>query len=482
MPSPGRNDPCPCGSGRKFKHCCLRAQDAEDAARTRLRTAEGILVPALFGYADDEWGDDFFADAWEEFFVWHAVPEEVDDSREFGTTFDPFFVFSFVPDPAEGDLRDGWPREPVALHFLRHEVESCSDFDREFIEQACESDPSFFVVESATPGRAIDLKDILTGRRFRVLEQSASRSLRPGDLTFTRVVTAGGASIMIGASPWIIPPSWHVPVIEFRERVRPRGLMTREDLFEYDIEIRRLYHQIVDALLHPRLPKLQNTDGDLIEMTTMTYELRIGTGEAFERLRPLATIGDEAHISDETYDGEGALTKAELSWIKQGNRKHKDWDNTILGRLELDGSRLVVEVNSARRRDRIAKEIAKRLGVRATLVETSVTDVEKELTRRAEGRGDAGGRAEVSEPAVPEIERTPELEAFEAELSRRHWDAWVDTKVPALGNKTPHQAAKTARGRERLEALLTDFARSAERGTSAIHLDVGELRRKLGLE
>jgi SEC-C motif-containing protein len=22
---PGRNDPCPCGSGRKFKHCCERA-------------------------------------------------------------------------------------------------------------------------------------------------------------------------------------------------------------------------------------------------------------------------------------------------------------------------------------------------------------------------------------------------------------------------------------------------------------------------
>ncbi len=20
---PGRNDPCPCGSGRKYKHCCL---------------------------------------------------------------------------------------------------------------------------------------------------------------------------------------------------------------------------------------------------------------------------------------------------------------------------------------------------------------------------------------------------------------------------------------------------------------------------
>ncbi|NUQ01453.1 MAG: SEC-C domain-containing protein, partial [Armatimonadetes bacterium] len=22
--APGRNDPCPCGSGRKYKHCCGR--------------------------------------------------------------------------------------------------------------------------------------------------------------------------------------------------------------------------------------------------------------------------------------------------------------------------------------------------------------------------------------------------------------------------------------------------------------------------
>ena len=23
QPKPGRNDPCPCGSGKKYKHCCL---------------------------------------------------------------------------------------------------------------------------------------------------------------------------------------------------------------------------------------------------------------------------------------------------------------------------------------------------------------------------------------------------------------------------------------------------------------------------
>jgi SEC-C motif len=474
MTHPGRNDPCPCGSGRKYKHCCLRATDADDAARIRLREAEGVLVPALFAYALDEFGNDYFADAWDEFFVWHDVPEDIDHSREFGTTFDPFFVFSFVPDEAKDDLPDGWPTEPLALHFLRHEVESCPDFHREFIEQACRSHPSFFVIEGTTPGRSIDLKDILTGRRFHVLEQSASRSFRAGDLTFTRVISVGGACILIGASPWIIPPSWHVQIIEFRDRLHPRRLMTRQDLFEYDIEIRDLYHQIVDALEHPKLPQLRNTDGDPIEMTTMTYELAVSTGEAVDRLRPLATIGDEVHIDGETVDSAGAITAATLSWIKAGNRKHKNWDNTILGNLRLDGSRLVVEVNSARRRTRIAKEIFRRFGSAAALIDTQVTDIGKELQARK-----AGDESAQSSPSGSA--RTPELEALEADLLRQHWDAWVETKVPALGNRTPRQAAKTARGRERLEALLSDFERSSERSQSAFAPDISELRTKLGL-
>jgi hypothetical protein len=479
MAAPGRNDPCPCGSGRKFKHCCLRPLDDEAAARMRLRTAEGVLVPALFAYAADEFGDEFFREAWEEFFVWDAVPDSGADSPEFGTTFDPFFVFSFVPDSAEDDLPAGWPAEPLATHFLHHEVESCPDFHREFIAQACQSPPSFFVVESTIPGRALGLRDILTGRQFQVLEQSASRTLLAGDLTYTRVVTAGGASIMIGASPWVIPPAWHLPVLDFRRRLRPRRLLTVDEVRDYDVEIREFYHHVVDAIQHPRLPSLRNTDGDPIELTTLTYHLAVTTAEAVERVRPIATLRDEAHIDGEVHDDAGALTAAELTWIKAGNRQHKDWDNTTLGTLRLNGAQLVVEINSARRRDRITKEITKRLGKSATLVETTVTDVMKQLeARRAHG-------TEFSETAPTgsfSLERTPEIEAFEAEMARKHWEAWIDTKVPALGNRTPRQAARTAQGRERLTAILVDFARTAERRPSALRPDVGALRRVLGLD
>lgn len=166
-----------------------------------------------------------------------------------------------------------------------------------------------------------------------------------------------------------------------------------------------------------------------------------------------------------------------LTWLKAGNRKHKDWDNTTLGTLRLDGSRLVIEVNSARRRERIAKEISKRFGSTATLVETTTADIVKELQERRARRGDTAEPMTFSN----EPERTPEIQALEAELMQRHWDAWIDTKVPALGNRTPRQAAKTAKGRERLEALLSDFARSAEQRSSVFQPDLSDLRRRLGL-
>jgi hypothetical protein len=468
MPSPGRNDPCSCGSGRKFKHCCLQALDAEDAARMRLRTAEGVLLPGLLAYAKDEFGREYLAEAVAEFLLGESSPDNPDVSREFGTTFDPFLTFSFVPDAVGRELPAGWPTEPLALHFLAHEVESCPALHREFILQACKSHPSFFVVDAVEPGRSLDIKDILTGRCFHVLEQGASRSLRPGDLLFTRVVTVGGVSILIGASAWIIPPEWHLPVIEFRERLRPRALLTREDLHEYDLEIREFYLHVIHEIQHPRLPTIQNTDGDPFELTTMTYALDLTPSEALDRLRPLATLRGEAHISEEVYDASGAITAAVLTWIKAGNHKNKDWDNTTLGTLQLRGTRLVVEVNSARRRDRIARDIAKRLGKAATLLETTVTDLAKVLKER--------GPAPKSEP-----DPDPELEALEAALVQQHWDAWVDSKVPALGNRTPRQAARTARGRERLEALLADFTRQAERTPSGVRPDVGELRRRLGL-
>jgi hypothetical protein len=63
----------------------------------------------------------------------------------------------------------------------------------------------------------------------------------------------------------------------------------------------------------------------------------------------------------------------------------------------------------------------------ATLVDTTVTDLTETLERRSEARSVAPVHFATTDDSPP----PPELQAIETEFARRHWDAWLDTKVPA---------------------------------------------------
>ena len=173
------------------------------------------------------------------------------------------------------------------------------------------------------------------------------------------------------------------------------------------------------------------------------------------------------------------MTHADMSWIKAGNRKHAAWDNTILGRLVLDPGVLVAEVNSSRRAKRLTREIRRCLGDAVRLVDRSVHDLQADLRggRRTRGRGASAGHAVPADGLLP----TPELQAFTDEMMRRHWASWIDERVPALGNKTPRQAASTVKGRERLLALLGGFDQRAESESEATREALREVKRQLGL-
>ena len=54
MPRPGRNDPCPCGSGRKTKRCCgqRRGPSEDELARAHVAQLARQAVPDLAGLSD----------------------------------------------------------------------------------------------------------------------------------------------------------------------------------------------------------------------------------------------------------------------------------------------------------------------------------------------------------------------------------------------------------------------------------------------
>jgi SEC-C motif len=54
MPGPGRNEPCPCGSGRKTKRCCgqTRGPSKDQLARAHLARLAQQAIPDLAGLSD----------------------------------------------------------------------------------------------------------------------------------------------------------------------------------------------------------------------------------------------------------------------------------------------------------------------------------------------------------------------------------------------------------------------------------------------
>ncbi|MGE3343533.1 MAG: YecA family protein [Vicinamibacterales bacterium] len=483
--TPGRNDPCPCGSGRKFKQCCLWRDNADVSARMRIRRSEGQVVEGVLSFITRRFGPDYVRAAWNQFFLWQDVPEDMTGTEEFDPMFIPWLTTLYVPEPYDDFTKDeeekvsdpDWPQVPAAVAWAAEEPAGVDDHDLEWIRVATRSPMSAFVVEAVDPGRSVDIRDILTGRRFHVLEQTASRSLEKHGVAFTRVITMDGVSVMFGMAPWVIGPEWHNTVIDWRQRTLRGRTMSRAGLEEWAGEIQDLYLEIVARMLNPAPPQLQNTDGDPIALTTLTFDVSCSVDDAATRLAHLATLPgvepDDAFDEVERH-ADGRMSRVVMSWKKAGNKKHKSWDNTILGHLQLSDGRLVIEVNSDKRADKVIREVARALKGEAVLVSREATGVAARMAERS-AEPEAIADQDVPEP-------TAEVVAFEEEMFRRHMEEWVDTKVPALGNKTPRAAAKTPLGRERLSALIASFE---TRGPGLLpngRRILDELRRTLGLE
>jgi tetratricopeptide (TPR) repeat protein len=58
MVKTGRNDPCPCGSGQKYKRCCLPREDAAAHAAAHEAAARAAAATVAMADADDDGLDD----------------------------------------------------------------------------------------------------------------------------------------------------------------------------------------------------------------------------------------------------------------------------------------------------------------------------------------------------------------------------------------------------------------------------------------
>ena len=276
-------------------------------------------------------------------------------------------------------------------------------------------------------------------------ERSASQAMRVGDLLFGQLGSVDRLTILEASNGFAIPPMEKAPIIQLRAQIAsayPR--LTHQVLRDWDFELLELFHEIADRLFNPQLPILQNTDGEPLSPHKLVFDLTVPPQTAFDALKHLALDElDEGLPANATHDAEDKLTGVRFSWKKRGNKMHAAWDNTVLGWIEIDGTRLIAEVNSEARADAIRKKIETALGGDVRYRASEIQSPEKTLADLQAAGGVNGGAACEEHNRLAEH---PEVREKLSAMMAAHWEYWVDQPIPILGNRTPRESVRKRGG------------------------------------
>jgi hypothetical protein len=446
----GRNEPCPCGSGRKYKKCHLAADEAERASEregAEDHDLDGELARELGAYAMGRFG-----------LEWRHFAGDFVDPAETLQLGVPWSLYHYRVQ-----------EQTVLEWYLAEHGRRLSRSERGWLAAQQAAWLSIWEVVGVEPGETVTLRDLLSLEERCVREASASQTLVVRDALLGRVVDHGGVSLLCGAHPRPLPPTDAAEVVRrTRGRLRRKRAVPVERLRD-DAFGRYLIKRWEEAAreLDVRAatpPQLHNTDGDPLLLTTDHFALEPAAhAEVESRLAGLEGV----EVEDTEGDTEPAGSV--FIFLTLGNPMHATWENTLIGRASLSGTGLRLETNSRKRADALRARVEAACGGL--------------LRHRAREHADPiSPKVREAIPDSPPEAPPPEVVQFLLDFKRRHYAEWLDHALPALGGRSPREAVRTAEGRSAVDVLLKDMENREHRGSDPHAFDFGAIRRKLGLE
>jgi SEC-C motif. len=198
MPAIGRNDPCYCGSGKKYKQCCLPREEAARAEQLRLRRAVDTLLPKVIDAARA--APQVVPDALQRFWNGKYALEqiaELDDLEDRGADrFLTWLAFDYRFDDGR-TLVERLTEDPAALDL--------SEPERQLLPQWSDVGLRAFVVDAVRKGQDIEVHDLLSEQSYAIADSAASRRLAPGDVIVGHLLPAGEKRVIGGAAAHLTP-------------------------------------------------------------------------------------------------------------------------------------------------------------------------------------------------------------------------------------------------------------------------------------
>ncbi len=455
MSTIGRNSLCPCGSGKKYKHCCLGQAEPAQSPKGQLahvrHGTERPLAETMLSWAQRTYGQSLVDSGIRDLAADEPLVED-----EFALLM-PWLLYQLP-------VQD----QPPAAAFLAERGARLTEFERITLECNLAGRMSLWEVRRVEPGEGLELFDLLTHETRFVHDVLGSQGAQRWMVILAIVVDYPGVSVLGGLHPRPLQPvESTVPLTAIRRLLGVRKRAVSADRLRAPaIQLAILHHwRLAVSRQNQRsmVPRVvTNTDGDALVLCTDHFD--VAAPDQPQVLKLLTTIeGGHVESSD---DGDLVV------FSRAGNKAHKDWDNTVLGRAWFKGGRLLVETNSVKRADTLRKGIERAAGAHVKYRLRDQRGAEA-MMREAQA---------LPEPRAMRPEPPPEIQAAMREMLERHYASWVDTALPALGGHTPHEAAASAKLRPRLVALLKEFDHLEKGKPEYERYDMSRLWAALGLD
>ena len=446
--TPGRNDPCPCGIGKKYKKCCLPAESAtptpaEDPAADRRARTRTSALRALLDFGGRPEFAEALAEALEAFSA-SRVPLGGDDQGRFAF----YYLFDHV-------LPTG---RTIAEEYLAQPGRPVAVAEQRVIRRRLRARLRPYEVEEVRLDEGLRLRDLWTKEDVVVAERSATSQLHRFDLLLARVYREEDGLLRIEGGPYLLPVASKDRLLKTIKAAR-RRLLRRAPLTDDDLLFQRcapLLHRLwLEEVVEAPMPTMATVEGDPMVFGKVLFDIldEAALRSALDR-HPALLAGEDGH-----YD-----------WVEETPDVRRG-----LGHVEIraDG-RLVLEVMSRSRAEIGRSLLEGAAGAALRHRSTRFESVASALERR---------RGVPEEPADEGALSSEAAASIVAEFKDRHYRTWPDEPLPALDGFTPREAARTAKQRARLIDLLKDMENQELRavGPDAAPYDFGWIWKELGL-
>ncbi|WP_129629719.1 YecA family protein [Candidatus Oscillochloris fontis] len=181
----GRNDPCHCGSGRKYKDCHLIIEEAARSEQLLLRQAQDSLLPKIIEAAQSvpEQFPEAFARFWQNKYPFEQM-SDLDAVEDRGAErFLTWFAFDFHMNNGRTLVE----QLNIAADEGSFEVDP---YERRLLEQWRTVRLRPYIVAEIRKGKGMLLRDLLGEQEFDVTDYNAAKRLEVGEVVVGHLTPA----------------------------------------------------------------------------------------------------------------------------------------------------------------------------------------------------------------------------------------------------------------------------------------------------